>query len=199
MKAKMRYLVRAVSVAALLATAIILPPSAQADQASGSPADKADSVRPTPPTSLSEVHTPPGRSEVWLSPPGGDASPPGRDASGSVSSAATGEGCWTRIYNAWYQGGGVVANFGYTDCYWTEPSIYTRVSLYRSRWYGWEKMDEQAKSRAWVDYVSAEASWYCGGTSHQWLGRSYHQVAWRNGTTTSASLRSDSAPRIDCP
>lgn len=103
-----------------------------------------------------------------------------------------------RVYNAWLQGGGVVGTSAYTDCYDYEPYVYTRGEIWRSRWYGWEKMDEDPRSDDWTSYVSSYPSWYCHPSTHNWEGRSYHKVQWYNGTYSTAYLYSSDTPRISC-
>ena len=64
---------------------------------------------------------------------------------------------------------------------------YVYVALYRSRWYGWEFRDDGEQTR--FSSAQANAARGCAGTTHTWLGSSYHEAIGVGYAYTSNSER----------
>jgi hypothetical protein len=64
---------------------------------------------------------------------------------------------------------------------------YVYVALYRSRWYGWEFRDDGQQTR--FGSAQANAARGCAGTTHTWLGSSYHEATGVGYAYTSNSRR----------
>jgi hypothetical protein len=82
---------------------------------------------------------------------------------------------------------GTINVVGYTKCNYNVPAVKISVTLYRSRWYGWEQRGSSGlQSNANSGYIEKNAaSPNCAGDVHDWLGTSYHESIESSGTYTS--------------
>lgn len=87
--------------------------------------------------------------------------------SGSVTAAAASPaGCYGQTDYAHYSPSYTAAVHGRTTCYATVQEAYVNTTLQRDRWWGWQSVASQSKTRTYYRYTpDAAPHWYCKGTN----------------------------------
>lgn len=72
-----------------------------------------------------------------------------------------------------------------TVCDYNVESLYIQVTLWRSRWYGWERIggvDQGKRNYGWYKIDYNASSGQCSGETHDYQGRTYHESQEPTGT-----------------
>jgi hypothetical protein len=68
-----------------------------------------------------------------------------------------------------------IAGYAETRCNYNVPRIMVDSTLYRSRWYGWERLHGQRKYAPSSSFVYAATSWWPCAGQHEYMVDSYHE------------------------
>jgi hypothetical protein len=65
---------------------------------------------------------------------------------------------------------GAITVHGTIECRDQAPSATSSVTLYSSRWYGWEQVDRQSRTSEFARYIDASPRWNPGMECHHYRG-----------------------------
>jgi hypothetical protein len=145
--------------AAVALTAAAIAPTGRTPAAASSPATMPSAVDASSPLAL----------------PGADGG-----ASAQAFSPAGCEGTTTRPW----QESRAVQTFGDTSCDYPVGLLTVDTTLYRSRWWGWERMANERMEEASDGYVFAHPRWWPCRGQHEYQGLTYHRSDEASGTYT---------------
>lgn len=105
-------------------------------------------------------------------------------SSNDVSAYPTGCGLWVTLSRS----GNVLTGSALTSCTANQSRIWQKVTIQRSRWYGWETMASVTDWRNNVASFALDLPYNCGGTgTHDFRAISEGQVTTYSGQIYTAS------------